>query len=269
MIREAKFAGFFYPKSKKEIEKVLKDFFEKVKLDKIKEEIIGIIVPHAGYIYSGLTATYAYSLLPKNIFRAVIIGPNHTGLGKEVSVFYKGKWKTPLGEVEVDENFSKKVIENSLFAKEDFEAHLEEHSIEVQVPFLQFLYKNNFKIVPICLMNQSISVAKDLANALVKTNEEFLLIASSDFTHYENYASVNEKDEKLIDAIISLDLEKFYKTINKWKISACGYGAIAVLMEITKILGGKIKLVKHSTSAEVSKDYLNVVGYASLISFKE
>lgn len=268
MIREAKFEGLFYPKSKETLKKLIREFFEKVEKTHIEDRTIGAIVPHAGYMYSGLTAAYVYSLLPENFSKFVIIGPNHTGYGKKVSLYVRGKWKTPFGEVEVDEILAKKILKKSRFVEEDFDAHFEEHSIEVQLPFLQFVFGNSIKIVPICLMNQSIEVAKDLANAIAKCEDKFLVIVSSDLTHYENYVSVNEKDGKLIEAILSLDLEKFYSTLRKWKISACGYGCIATLMQLTKILNGKIKLIKHSTSAEINKDYLNVVGYASLISYK-
>lgn len=269
VVREPKFDGLFYPKDQKKLEDILNYFLKKVqeiKLD-LEEKIIGIIVPHAGYVYSGLTAAYGYSIIPKNVKKFVIIGPNHTGYGAEVSIFPGGKWKTPLGEVEVDEEFVNKIIKNSKFAKKDIYAHLEEHSIEVQIPFLQYMLGNEIKIVPICLMNQSIEVVKDLAKALINTNEDFILIASSDLTHYESYTSVNEKDKKLIESVVSLDLMEFYSRIKKFRISACGYGCIATLMEITKTLKGKIKLLNHSTSAEKSKDYLNVVGYASLVSY--
>jgi AmmeMemoRadiSam system protein B len=260
-------AGYFYPSDRKELERMLTAFFEKARKEvKERENVIGIIVPHAGYIYSGLTAAYAYASLPKNPKKTiVIIGPNHTGYGSEVSVYPNGKWKTPLGEIEVDEDFVDELIKDCKLAEKDEAAHIYEHSIEVQLPFLQFLYGNNFKIVPICLMNQSLEVAERLANALIKIKKEFLVVASSDLNHYESYDVTQKKDMELIKAIISLDLKNFYQTLEKLNVSACGYGAIATLMSLTKKLDGKIELLRHSTSAEVSKDYLNVVGYGALI----
>jgi len=260
-------AGYFYPSDRKELEKMLTTFFEKARKEvKERENAIGVIAPHAGYIYSGLTAAYAYASLPKTPKKTiVIIGPNHTGYGSEVSVYPGGKWKTPLGEVEVNEEFVDELIKNCKFAEKDEAAHIYEHSIEVQLPFLQFLCGNNFKIVPICLMNQSLEVAECLANALMKTKKEFLLVASSDLNHYESYEVTQRKDTELINAIISLDLKKFYQTLERLSISACGYGAIATLISLTKKLNGKIELLRHSTSAEVSKDYLNVVGYGALV----
>ena len=262
-------AGYFYPSNRKELEKMLTTFFEKARKEvKERENAIGIIVPHAGYIYSGLTAAYAYASLPKNPKKTiVIIGPNHTGYGSEVSVYPGGKWKTPLGEVEVNEEFVDEIIKNCKLAEKDEAAHIYEHSIEVQLPFLQFLCGNNFKIVPICLMNQSLEVAECLANALMKTKKEFLLVASSDLNHYENYEVTQKKDIELIKTIISLDLKKFYQTLERLNVSACGYGVIATLMSLTKKMNGKIELIKHSTSAEVSKDYLNVVGYGALVAY--
>jgi len=262
-------AGYFYPSNRKELEKMLASFFEKARKEvKEKEKVIGIVAPHAGYIYSGLTAAYAYASLPKNLKKTIIvIGPNHTGYGSEVSVYPSGKWKTPLGEVEVDSEFVKELLKNCKIAEEDEAAHTYEHSIEVQLPFLQFLYGNEFKIVPICLMNQSPEVAECLANALIKSGKDFLLVASSDLNHYESYEVTRRKDTELINSIISLDVKKFYTTLKNLNISACGYGAIATLMSLMKNLNGKIELLRHSTSAEVSKDYSAVVGYGALIAF--
>jgi len=262
-------AGYFYPSDRKELEKMLTTFFEKARKEvRERENAIGIIAPHAGYVYSGLTAAYAYASLPKSPKKTiVIIGPNHTGYGTEVSVYPNGKWKTPLGETEVDEEFVYELIKNCKLAEKDEVAHIYEHSIEVQLPFLQFLYGNNFKIVPICLMNQSLEVAECLANALIKIKKEFLVVASSDLNHYESYEITQRKDMELIKEIISLDLKKFYQILERLNVSACGYGAIATLMSLTKRLNGKVEFLRHSTSAEVSRDYYNVVGYCSLVSF--
>jgi AmmeMemoRadiSam system protein B len=262
-------AGYFYPSDRKELEKMLKDFFEKARKEvKERENAIGIVAPHAGYIYSGLTAAYAFASLTKNPKKTiVIIGPNHTGYGSEVSVYPNGKWKTPFGEVEVDEEFVYELIKNCKLAEKNEAAHVYEHSIEVQLPFLQFLHGNNFKIVPICLMNQSLEVAECLSNALMKTKKEFLLVASSDLNHYESYEVAQRKDRELIKTIISLDLKKFYQTLENLNVSACGYGAIATLMSLTKKLEGKIEFLRHSTSAEISNDYSSVVGYGALVAF--
>jgi len=262
-------ADYFYPSQRKELEEMLRNFFEKARKEvEERENVIGIVAPHAGYIYSGLTAAYAYASLPKKLNKTiVIIGPNHTGYGGEVSVYPSGKWKTPLGEVEVDEFFVDELIENCEIAEKDEAAHIYEHSIEVQLPFLQFLYGNNFKIVPICLLNQSLEVAEFLASSLLKIKMDFLLVASSDLNHYESYDVTKRKDMELIDSIVSLDLKRFYQKIENLNVSACGYGAIATLMSLTKKLNGRIELTKYSTSAEVSKDYSNVVGYGALVAF--
>ena len=268
-MRDPIVAGYFYPSDKKELEKMLEKFFEIARAEvKERENVIGIVAPHAGYIYSGLTAAYAYATLPRKLKKTiVIIGPNHTGYGSEVSVYPGGKWKTPLGEVEIDEEFVDDLIRNCRFAEKDEIAHIYEHSIEVQLPFLQFLYGNNFKIVPICLMDQSLKVAESLAESLLKIKKEFLLIASSDLNHYENYEISRKKDMELINAIISLDSNKFYRVLKNLNVSACGYGGIATLISLTKSLNGKIELLRYSTSAETNKDYSSVVGYGALVSF--
>jgi len=272
-MRKAVVAGLFYPSEKEELIKEIEEKFSNKKFGPKKfeamENVIGVIVPHAGYVYSGYVAAHAYSKLKNQNKTFVIIGPNHTGLGAFVAVSSEDYWETPLGKVKVDLDFAKSLVKNSKYAKFDNLAHSQEHSIEVQLPFLQYLFGNNFSIVPICVLDQEKDVAEDLAKSLLAVKKEFILIASSDFTHYEPKDSAEKKDSLLIKSIESLDLEDFYYTLRYHDITACGYGAIATLMSLTKILGGKIILLKHMTSGDITKDYGSVVGYASLISVRK
>ena len=264
-------AGTFYPSDISELKKMLSSLFSKTSSMKPRadKDVLGVIVPHAGYVYSGYVAARSYNEISKKRGSTfVIIGPNHSGLGVSVSVYPKGYWITPLGKVKVDENVAKYIVDKSRYAMFDELAHLYEHSIEVQLPFLQYLFNNEFSIVPICLMDQSEEIAKDLAKTLYSINKDIVIIASSDFTHYEPKQAAEKKDKLLIDAIKILEIEKFYSVLRIHNISACGYGAIATLMEYTKLKGGKIIFLEYKTSGDFTGDYSNVVGYASLVSVK-
>lgn len=272
--RKPAVAGTFYPGSKKQIEETLDSFFSSPEVNSISpaKDILGIVSPHAGYIYSGKTAAYGYSRLREIGKNAtfVIMGPNHYGIGPEVSIYPSGEWETPLGKVEIDKEFIDKicnVCNGDIML--DGSAHLYEHSIEVQVPFLQYLFGNKFKIVPICMLNQSISVANAVSDFLFQTYKEMdkkvFFIASSDFSHYVPEKKAKENDSLAIDKIKSLDVKGFYETIGKKQISICGYGPISTLMFLSKKLGySNVNLLKYSTSADTTGDKEAVVGYASI-----
>jgi MEMO1 family protein len=243
--------------------------------DNVKNErkISGVISPHAGFIFSGPIAAHhflrlSYEKTPQTI---IIIGPNHRGLGNEIAIMSAGYWETPLGNIEIDEQLAKDIMnyDDRDLIVEDLQAHTFEHSIEVQLPFLQFIYPNNqFKIIPICISNQQLVNMKYLADTIfIATKEKScLLIASSDFTHYESQESAKRKDTEAIDKIISMDSKLFYDTISRKEASICGPGPIAIVIEVCKKLGiKKGKLLKYATSGDVSGMNDQVVGYASII----
>lgn len=291
MLRYPTVSGTFYASRISALEKQINSFFGAVDVDLnansaetitktkakekaavTKQKTIGIIAPHAGYAYSGHTAAKAYasiaSISKDCLKKFIILGPNHTGIGEPVSIWNRGAWLTPLGEAKIDESLADKILLKSAIAKTDESAHLSEHSIEVQIPFLQFLFGNTFSFVPICMANQSIEAAIDIAKAILSLKAgdrfDFTIIASSDFTHYESRKSVEAKDSEAIKAIQSLDAARFYRTLEENDISACGFGPVAVLMIVTKALGGKIVKVAHSDSGDAGGDTENVVGYAAL-----
>jgi AmmeMemoRadiSam system protein B len=275
-VRKPKVAGIFYEGEKEKLkEQIEKCFLHKIGPGKIPEKgekerkTIGIISPHAGYIYSGPVACFGFSQIAKEKIpeTVVIIGPNHRGIGKNLAVWKSGVWLTPLGEVKVDEELAEELLKKSEVLEEDERGHLSEHSIEVQIPFLQYIYGENFKILPISMLDQSLDVANILGDELssVLKNRDALIIASSDFTHYETQKSAEYKDRKAIETIIEINPEKFYEIIQDLDISVCGPGPIATLLFTCKKLGCKnSKLLKYATSGEVSKDYFQVVGYASI-----
>ena len=281
--RKSIVAGSFYDADKESLSQQIKHCFlheigpqrlpEHDKNIQHERNIKGVISPHAGFIFSGPIAAYhflrlSYEKTPQTI---IIIGPNHRGLGKEIAIMSAGYWETPLGNIEIDEQMAKNIInyDNKHLIKEDEQAHAFEHSIEVQLPFLQFIYpKNQFKIIPICVSNQQLVKMKYLADTIFQATKEksCLLIASSDFTHYETQESAKRKDAEAIDKIINMDINLFYDTISRKSASICGPGPIAIVTEVCKKLGiNRGRLLKYATSGDVSGMYEQVVGYASII----
>ena len=265
MIREPVVAGQFYPGSKNALSKTLEEFFKE---KRSPLEIKAAVVPHAGYIYSGKVAASLYSLCPKDIETAIILGPNHTGLGSSYSIIKKGSWRTPLGEVKIDEEVANQISQKAEILEEDFEAHRAEHSIEVQVPFLQFL-NTEVKIVPLILRDIDLSnlrlIAEAISLVVKKASKKILVIASSDMTHYEEEQVAKNKDKKAIEAIIGLDEEELIQRANKFSISMCGIAPCYLAVNYAKKVGAKEgKLINYQTSGETSGDYLSVVGYAAI-----
>jgi AmmeMemoRadiSam system protein B len=265
-IREPVVSGYFYPSGKAHLLRMLETFIER---DTQKEKVIACMVPHAGYIYSGKTAGITYSRIeiPESI---IILGPNHTGYGEPYSVSDHDKWLTPLGEVEIDKEIRDLLVEKSRYLQKDEIAHIREHSIEVQIPFLQFLRKN-IKIVPITLMGYVdnpawFEIGEDIAEVIKEVKKDVLIVASSDMTHYQPHKVAEEKDNYVIEAICMLDEDEVIRRIEEKDVSMCGYSGVIVSIVASKILGAKKgQLIYYTTSAETSKDYSEVVGYAGVI----
>ena len=274
-VRAAAVAGQFYPENKKELEEMLKECFLNSKfgpgkLPEIGKErkIFGLIVPHAGYVYSGYTAAHAYYELAKDGKPeiVVIIGPNHYGYGYPISTLSKD-WETPLGRIKIDKELVEELVKREI--ADDELAHRYEHSIEVQLPFLQFIFKD-FKFVPICMLDQSFKTAQKLSEILfeVLKNKDFVVIASSDFSHFEPNEIAYQKDEIALEKIKKIDAKDFWYTVNTKNISVCGYGCITTLLLLAEKLQLKSKVLKYMTSGDVIGDKANVVGYAAVKFFK-
>ncbi len=265
MKRNPAVAGQFYPLRAAAIEKQV---FELVDKSAKKINAIGIVSPHAGYIYSGAVAGSVYSKIElKPTY--VIIGPNHTGKGKPYSIMSEGTWVMPQGEVEIDSDLAKTLLRSSEFLEEDFLAHAYEHSIEVQLPFLQY-FKQSFKFIPIIVSYQEghfyQALGKEIAKAIKDSKKDVLIIASSDMTHYEAAEDARSKDMKAIEAILKLDEDELIRRVEKLGISMCGYAPVSVMISAAKELGAKsAELIKYQTSGDTSGDYSSVVGYAGII----
>ncbi len=274
-MREPYVAGSFYESD----EEALRDEIEACFLDKRygpgslpstehkdERKIIGLVSPHAGYMYSGKIAANGYFQLSyeKKPDLVIIIGPNHEGIGKDAASYPDGYWKTPLGNVKVDTSALDKVNDGTISIDEL--SHQNEHSIEVQLPFLQYIYGNDFDFLPICLKDQSLRTAESIGKILYKilSQRDAIVVASTDFTHYETNEEAHRKDNLAIKAIVEGDPVNFYKTITENDISMCGYGAVATLLYLSKALNGKTELIKYATSGDIVGDTSFVVGYGSL-----
>lgn len=233
--------------------------------DKGPREIVALVVPHAGYIYSGPVAAHAYKELANDgIFdTAVILGPNHSGYGPPVSLWAEDAWNTPLGEVKVNKELAYKLLGGIIEADET--AHIYEHSIEVQLPWLQYLY-GELKIVPIAMLAQDIETAKEVGQAISKAGGNIIIIASTDFTHYEPHSVATEKDQSMIEAIVNLNEEELYRRRESLSCTMCGYGPVAsAIVAAKEVKGKRPSLLKYATSGDTTGDFSRVVGYGSIV----
>ncbi|MBR5503351.1 MAG: AmmeMemoRadiSam system protein B [Methanobrevibacter sp.] len=278
MIREAVVAGKFYEENVKYLRESIEDCFKHrlgpgeiptlSRLNKDKQ-VNAIMFRHAGYVYSGPTAAHGYSKVVKDGYPEtfVIICPNHTGFGEDVSVFNEGTWVVPNGVADVDSQLADAIISQSNFAKADFLAHKMEHSIEVHIPFLKY-FASDFKIVPICMRNQSVEASIDLANSIFEArndlNRNITLIDSTDLSHFKSQEKTIEHDKLVFNEVENGNTEGLYQVVKKEQITICGYGPTMASMEFSKKLGQKnFELLQHSTSGDITLDYASVVGYGS------
>lgn len=233
--------------------------------------IRALVSPHAGYPYSGPVAAHGFGALAEDGTpdAVVLVGPNHSGRGETVAVSAVDEWRTPLGSVPVHDGLRTRLLERSDILVEDDRTHAGEHSIEVQVPFLQYLYEDPVPIVPICMTRQDGRTATALADAIGATidgvEETVVVVASTDLTHYEPQAVAEAQDQKAIDRMVALDADGLLETVASEDISMCGYGPTAVALETARRLGAETgELLHYATSGDTSGPSREVVGYASL-----
>ena len=258
-------AGRFYPETEQAL---LEELEQCIPVSASKENAIGILAPHAGYLYSGRVAGEVYSRInvPET---AVLFCPNHTGFPVDFSVWASGQWETPLGNVVVDEKLARLVLDQCPGAEEDTMAHRDEHAIEVHLPFLQIL-NPEVQIVPVVVRSSSLEAFKKfghgLAEAIRLHDRQTLIVASSDMSHFESHESSKAKDKLAIDCMLEMDEDGLYQTVHDHSITMCGYGPASIMMSAARDLGASSsELVRYATSGEVSGDYEKVVGYAGMI----
>jgi AmmeMemoRadiSam system protein B/AmmeMemoRadiSam system protein A len=257
-------AGQFYPGGAAQLRKMLKamvpDAAEKL-------DAVGLVVPHAGYAYSGPVVGAVLSRVNLKA-TCVILCPNHSGMGKLFSVWPEGLWKTPLGEVEVDSELAGRLLANSRYLESDTAAHLTEHAIEVQLPFLQYL-KPDIKIVPIVLAPGNgetyKEIGREIALAIQALKRETIVMASSDMTHYEAHEVARKKDAQAVQAMLELNGDELLRRVARFDITMCGYGpAVAMLAAARELGAGSAELIKYMTSGDTVGDLSSVVGYAGI-----
>lgn len=268
MIRNPVVAGQFYPGESDVLSQDVDNLL--VQDGKKKEDVIGMVLPHAGYIYSGEVAgSVLASIDPKKVY--IILGPNHTGLGSQFSVSASDHWRTPLGDARINTELTEKILKNCRFIRKDELAHINEHSIEVQLPFLQKL-GNDFSFVPVVVNLANIETYRHIGECLarslkdLKLEKEAAIIASSDMTHYEPQESAKKKDFEAIEAVLRLDEKALIDRVEELEITMCGFAPVAIMIAAAKKLGaGKARLVMYRTSGDATGDYSSVVGYAGII----
>lgn len=236
-----------------------------------RRSVIGAVAPHAGYIYSGPVAAHTYYEISKEPPPEVVvlIGPNHTGYGAGVSVWGGGKWETPLGKAEVDSAVVASISKSGA-VEVDEDAHIHEHSLEVQLPFLQYLFGDRLKIVPICMMLQDFETASELGSAVAASlsGRSSVVIASTDFSHYVDYRSAYTRDSEVCAAIERMDARSVGETVRRRGISMCGPGPVMATIIASAQLGARsAKKLCYATSGDTSGPKAEVVGYGSFAFF--
>ncbi len=264
MIREPAVAGQFYPADPESLRRKVRSFLV------AREPLLdakGIIAPHAGYVYSGSVAGAVYGAV-RIPSRFIVLGPNHTGRGVSLSLHPAAQWRTPLGLADIDEELNRSLVRETSLVVLDAAAHVSEHSIEVQIPFLQSLTQGP-KFAAICVGTADYASLEGLGHALARviksTPEPVLLIASSDMSHYESAEAASRKDRFAIDRVIAVDPQGLYRTIFEKDVSMCGFAPSVALLTACRDLGvSGGQLIRYANSGEVSGEYNRVVGYAGM-----
>ena len=270
-VRKSVIAGSWYPGNPGILSSDIDGFLKNVPAEFSDGEVVALISPHAGYVYSGQIAAYSYKLVEGKTFDAVVvIGPSHRTRFQGASIYNKGGYETPLGIVPVDAELANEIIAQSQMISFDPTAHMQEHSIEIQLPFLQVVL-GEFSFVPIVMGDQNSQTCKELANAIFRSvaDKRVLIIGSSDLSHFHSYERAVKLDSVVLDHIRKMDPEELLKDLQRGTCEACGGGPIAVVMMVAERLGAdRAKLLKYANSGDVTGDKSGVVGYASAAFYK-
>ncbi len=270
-------AGLFYPAGERELRKLVRDCFVgplgpgklPPQSRAAERRVAGLISPHAGLVYSGPVAAHGFLVLSSEAMprRVVILGPNHRGMGAPLALSGAVEWSTPMGNVKVDREGADRLLARDKTLQIDESAHAPEHSLEVQLPFLQFIYSNGFAILPIVMEWAELEACQSLGRSIAATFSpaDTVIIASSDLTHYESEQRARAKDEVALQAIEALDAPGLLAAAEQYGITACGIGPIITMMAACLEWGRpQCRVLRHATSGDVSGDHDRVVGYASV-----
>ncbi|MHB1012422.1 MAG: AmmeMemoRadiSam system protein B [Desulfobacteria bacterium] len=264
MKRNPAVSGQFYPGTSAGLSRALRELTREVDAP---EPAIGVVAPHAGYVYSGAVAGEVFSSI-RVPGRTVIFCPNHTGIGEDAAIMSHGAWRMPWGDVPIDEELAARLETACPLLREDASAHSREHAIEVLLPFLH-RFRPGVRIVPVALGRLSLKECRELgervADAIAEDAERPLLVASSDMSHYVPDAVARAKDRMAIDRMLALDPEGLHATVRTERISMCGVLPATVVLFAARRLGAtSARLIRYATSGDVSRDFEQVVGYAGL-----
>ena len=267
MIRPPAVSGRFYPSDEKKLAREIEQYTASTNKNK-KVFARGCVVPHAGYLYSGHVAGAVYSAIEIPA-RCILLGPRHFPGGEAMAIISEGSWRTPFGDAQIDSELAAELKRACPLLREDRMAHEREHSLEVQIPFLQQLAAN-LRFVPVVLATQRYQDLETLGHAVARViaahTEPVLLIASTDMNHYESDAITRTKDHKAIDHILALDPRGLYDLVRSEGITMCGYAATAAMLIAMRDLGAKdAELIRYATSGDITGDWDQVVGYAGII----
>ena len=271
-IRNQAVAGMFYPGEEHELRRQIKLLLETNKPKKHFTDIIGVISPHAGYIYSGRSAAYAYNVLKHDVqFNTVIIiSPSHREYFQGISIYDGDAYQTPLGITPINKSLAEKIIDESDHIHLGNEGHGSEHSLEVQLPFLQMI-QDDFSIVPIVIGDQSRKFVDDLAHSLSKSiAENIIVVVSSDLSHFYKKNKADQLDSIIVNHINNFDFEELMKDFESKKCEACGGGGIVALLKAASLQGeSRAEVISHTDSSDVSGDISSVVGYLSAVVYRD
>jgi AmmeMemoRadiSam system protein B len=265
MVRKPLVAGSFYPFTPDALQKMIEGMTDP---DMEKRKAVCVVSPHAGFEYSGRVAgaTFSSVFLPDKF---ILLGPSHRQVRSRFAIMAGGEWETPLGRIPVDSRLAKLILDSSEIIEEDNDAHEKEHSLEVQLPFIQY-FKPDFSIVPITVdyfasFEDLHELGKAVSKAVKTSGEDIMIIASTDMSHYVSQETAKKKDDMAIEMILHLDPKGLYDVVTAERISMCGFQSTTAALVAAKDLGAeKVELVKYQTSGDVSGNYNEVVGYAGL-----
>lgn len=272
-IRSSILAGTWYPENKRTLSKTIEGYLSGVNAGSLKGELMAVVVPHAGYMYSGQVAAHAYARLQKRNFkRVILIGPSHKVGFRGVSVNLQSGYETPLGVVPVDRDLGKKIIDAHALIQWVPRAHASEHSLEIQLPFLQTVLKD-FQIVPIIMGEQDFQTCSYLSRTLVRVMKNLdgtLLLASTDLSHFHNYKRARELDLNFIKRVQDFDPQGLADALFSGKCEACGGGPVITVMLTAQALGAnRAAILNYANSGDVTGDHDRVVGYVSAALYQD
>lgn len=269
-VRVAQVAGYFYPSDQKKLKNEISVLLDLTKTQKSYNKIFGIVAPHAGYVYSGKTAAFAYNLLKnKNFSTVIVLSPSHSEYFPGICAYEGDAYETPFGEIEVDKAKTDMLCEESRIIFKGMQGHIKEHALEVQLPFLQSVLKG-FKIIPLVIGDQGNMFIDELANQLTKIyDDKTLIVASSDLSHFHDSVTADRLDSIISKRIEQFDFENLQKDLENNVCEACGGGPIVAMMKAAALLGINDSEVLHrSDSGDVTGDKSEVVGYLSAVIYR-